>query len=159
MSFLLFLHLICWVFFQHHGMAAAEVTKKLEIKFQFVIVVVVKDFNTFSFLKLQKLVIYWILKCGTVEKVLSDCFWCHYYCRTAQKYSSYKKKLLCRNILRFHLLIFGFFSFIFFFYLAATSQFPFSTVPKMCAAAHQWDPFMWIPVPAWILRGPSPAQL
>lgn len=46
-----------------------------------------------------------------------------------QKYSSYKK-VLCTNILRFHLLIFGFFSFIFFFYLATTSQSPFSTVPK-----------------------------
>lgn len=35
-------------FLQHHEMAAAKVTKKLEIKFQFFLVVV-KDLNIFSF--------------------------------------------------------------------------------------------------------------
>lgn len=68
------------------------------------------------------------------------------------------KKLLCTNILRFHLLICGFFSFIFFFYLATTSH-PHLALSLKCVQpefpTHQWDPLVWIPVPGWILKAPT----
>lgn len=92
------------------------------------------------------------LTCGRVEKVLPDCFDIISIVGQHRIVLVTKKpNLLCANIPRFHLLILDFFSFIFCFYLAATSH------PYLALSLKHVQPEF--PVPGWILRDPSPAQL